>query len=104
MSIPGADEDLAEIHAAFAEEVIYTGAGLTAGAVAAIPRDVDASGFMGSAGSVRTKSFEIQQAEFTDAPAAWDELVTADGTIWRVTEAQRRDDVGAWILVVEHAE
>ena len=106
MTIPGAGTSLADIHAAFAEDVTYTGAGLTDETLAAVVSDVAADDFMGSGDGLRRKSFEIRFAAFGDAGATGDPekddlIADGDGTDWRVIEPVRRADIEAWVLTVE---
>jgi hypothetical protein len=98
-------EEVADIHAAFVEDlpIRYTGAGLVDAPVSAVRSDTAASEFQGAGSTLRQISFEILQADLPGVPAKGDTLVEddGDGARWRVNEKRRRDDVGAWELIVE---
>lgn len=94
------DEAAADIHAALSTPAVYNGAGLTSGPVAVIKRDVPASEFLGEGRTLRQISFEVRQEALPQAPAKGNTIVH-DGTTWRVNDITRREDVGAWQLVVE---
>ena len=98
----------ADIAAAFEEDlpVRYTGAGLTDTPVAAVKSDVAASDFQGAGNTLRQVSFEIRQAALPSDPGKGDGIVEddGDGLAWRVNDVTRRDDIGAWVLVVEEAD
>lgn len=95
----------ADIHSAFAEDlpVRYTGAGLTAAAIAAIKSDVPGEPFQGAGKTLRTISFEVRQADLPQDPRKGNTIVEDDGAgaAWRVNEVRRRDDNEAWELIVE---
>ena len=99
VDIPGAAADAAAIHAAFASDVVYTGAGLTAGTVSAVRSDAPGDAFMGPGETVRTVSFEFQQSSFSGVPAKGDTI--NDGDAWTVIDITRRNDVNAWVMIVE---
>ncbi len=103
IGIPGAGDDLAAIRAAFAETVAYTGAGLSAGNVAAVPISRAAGDFLGPGRSVREKAFEIGYADLPALPANGNRITDASGNAWRVIEVVHRDDIEAWHLIVESA-
>jgi len=103
--LPGGAAALADIHAAFAAPVRYTGAGLSAGQVQAVRSDRPADSFQGPGGTLREVGFEIRAAQLPQEPDKGDELVENDGSgpAWRVVDITRRDDVDAWHLIVELA-
>jgi hypothetical protein len=98
---------LAAIHAAFAEDqpVRYTGAGLVNAPLVVVKRDEPAADYMGEGNTLRRVSFEVQKADLPADPDKGDEITEADGqgTAWRVNDLTPRDDIGAWVLVVEIA-
>lgn len=96
MSVPGAAA-AAEIHATFAETIVYTGAGKTAEAVAAVRSDVEADPFAGPGKSLRQVTYEVLKADFAVKPENGETFV-ADGLNWRVINVVDRDDVFAWVL------
>jgi hypothetical protein len=95
-------DEIAAIHAAFAEPVTYTGAGLAGATIAAIKSDEPGDPFQGPGSTVRKIGFEVRQAVLPAAPAKGNIIVHA-GTSWRVIDITRRDDVAAWGLIVERA-
>lgn len=95
-SIPGTDDDLAAIHAAFAEDVTYTGAGLDGATVSAVVSDETLEGF-------ERKSFEIRFEALPEDPEKGDTIVDGDGVEWRSVDIERRDAVDAWGIFVEAA-
>lgn len=96
------DQAAADIHAALSEAVVYNGAGLTSATIAAIKRNVAAAEFIGEGHTLRQVSFEVRQAALPQAPAKGNTIVHG-GITWRVNDITRRDDVGAWELVVDRA-
>jgi hypothetical protein len=98
----------ASIHATFAAElpVRYTGAGLINQPVQAVKSDTSAEPFQGAGNTLRQISFEIQQAALPGEPGKGNGIVEDDGAgqAWLVNDVTRRDDIGAWILVVEEAD
>lgn len=102
---PAAANAAAAIHAAFREElpVRYTGAGVTNRSVAAVKVDIAADSFQGPGKTLRQISFEVQQCALPEPPGKGNRIVEldGDGTVWRVIDITRRDDVGAWVLIVE---
>ncbi|MDX3885989.1 MAG: hypothetical protein QHC65_16315 [Sphingomonas sp.] len=82
--------------------ILYTGAGLDSAPITAIPADAAGAAFTGPGATIRQMSFEIDQADLIDAPRKGDIIVDVRwDTPWRVIERTRRDDIGAWVLVVE---
>ncbi len=98
----------ADIHAAFADPVIYTGAGLDGATIAAIKHDDAAAAFPGGGSTARHVWFEVRQAHLPDRPGKGNLIVHADPmtgetTRWSVIDRKRRDDIGGWDLTVEKA-
>lgn len=101
--MPAHPEELAAIHAEFADPVVYTGAGLPGPTpITAIFNDEPAETFMGAGATARKVSFEVQIADLPDEPGKADTILH-DGTLWRVIDVTRRRDIAAWALVVEKA-
>lgn len=96
-------EEAADIHAAFADTVTYSGAGLTNAPIAAVKSDIAAEAFQGPGNTLREVSFEVLKSALPQAPAKGNTIVH-DGTAWKVNEIRSRDDVAAWTLIVEEAQ
>jgi hypothetical protein len=94
---------LADIRAAYEEPVIYTGAGLVGATIAAIPSDSAALPFQGPGSTAREVSFEIGQASLPEEPRNGN-LIQHGGKNWSVIDITQRDDIAAWVLVVEEAQ
>lgn len=93
---------LGPIRAVYEEPVTYTGAGLVGAPVMATPSDTAAGPFQGAGSSAREVSFEIAQAALPSEPHKGDLLVHGTNR-WNVIDRTRRDDVAAWVLIVEKA-
>lgn len=87
------------MRAAYAELVIYSGAGGD-GEVFAIRSDMAADPYQGMAGKGRRVTFEIAYGALPVAPTKSD-TIHADETTWRVIDIDPRDDVVAYVLTVE---
>ena len=98
---PGSDAFAAEIHEAFAQPVIYTPDGGAPEEITAIYSDEPAPNFDGAGATLRTISWEVRQSDV--ANPQHDAMIEANGKVWRVNDITRRDDVGAWVLIVERA-
>lgn len=98
--MPDFSGDIGDIHAAFADPVTYTGAGLAAGAMTAVYSEFAAPDFMGPGNTARRIWFEVQIVDLPEAPAKGDVIVHKD-VAWRVIDMVRRDDIGAYDLTVE---
>ncbi|HEV7658829.1 MAG TPA: hypothetical protein VGO55_03185 [Allosphingosinicella sp.] len=94
---------LADIRAAYEEPVIYTGAGLDGETIMAIPSDSAALPFQGPGSTAREVSFEIAQALLSEEPRNGN-LLQHGANHWSVIDITQRDDVAAWLLVVEEAQ
>lgn len=81
------------------EELIYTGAGLTAAPILAIRSDVPALDFDGAGKTLRKITYEIAQADLPERP---DKTNTFQhrGHDWKVEDVTKRDDIGKWELIV----
>lgn len=93
-AIPGTADDLAAIHDAFAEDVTYTGAGLSGVTVSAVVNDVSEPGY-------EKKSFEIRFSALPEGPGKGDTIEDSAGDVWAVTDVDRRNDIDAWEIFVE---
>lgn len=90
------------IRGLYGEDVVYTGAGLAGEAIKAIWSDGSAPDFSGPGTTARMVSFEIEKAALPLPPRNGDTILrVATSELWRVNDVTRRDDVGAWLLVVE---
>lgn len=98
---PGGADALAAIHAAFSVSVDYTGTGLSEAGLAAVRTQGEAPVFAGDI-SVRERGYEIRRADLSRRPIDGD-TVTDAGTDYRVIEVIDRDDVDAWVVMVEAA-
>lgn len=90
------------VRAAYEEPVTYTGAGLDEEVVMAIPSDSAAMPFQGAGATAREVSFEIAQAALPERPRKGN-LIDHGANHWKVNDITQRDDVAAWVLVVEEA-
>lgn len=99
--LPGGEGAAASIHAAFAREVTYTGAGLSAEPIPAVRTQGEAPAHYGD-GTLRTRGYELRKANLAGDPRKGDLLVDG-GTDYAVIEAEDRDDVDAWVVWVEAA-
>jgi hypothetical protein len=95
---------LATIDAAFAEPVIYRGAGLAEDAdpVPVIWSDVTAPAFEGGGKTARTISCEIAKARLPQRPARSDRI-TRKGTTWAPNDVADHDTLDRWVLTLERA-
>lgn len=91
----------AAIDAAFAdpEQIIYTGAGLTAKPISAIRSDDAAPTFPGPGATLRRVSYEVSKSDLPATPSKKNTF-THRGIVWLVEEITSRDEVGKWELVV----
>lgn len=90
------------VHGAFAEPIVYTGAGLSGAGITGIFADVPADSFTGPGQSARHCSFELRKIDLPQRPANGDTLVH-DGLDWTVIDVIDRRDVAAWVVTVETA-
>lgn len=95
-------DTLSPIHGAFADPVIYTGAGLSGAGISAIFADVPADAFTGPGASARHCSFELRKIDLPQRPANGDRLVH-HGINWTVIDVVDRRDIAAWVVTVETA-
>lgn len=93
------DAHAANIHAAFAVPVQWVPAVGAQKEIAAVKSDMPAPGFPGEGATLRMISWEVRQSDVT-SPSKGDRIVHG-ATTWRVIDITRRDDVGAWELIVE---
>ncbi|UAK24350.1 head-tail joining protein [Sphingomonas nostoxanthinifaciens] len=91
------------IRKAFGEAVTYAGAGLVGPTtISVIWSNVAAGDFLGPGNTARQISCEIDKALLPARPAKADRI-TRSGTDWKPIEVVDRDDVGAWVLMLERA-
>lgn len=98
---PGSDAFAAEIHAAFAQPITYKPHGGALQQLAAVYSDGAAPNFDGMGASLRTIRWEVRQADVAEPELGAE--ISANGKTWRVVDITRRDDVGAWELIVEQS-
>lgn len=94
---------LATIRAAYEEDVLYTGAGLSGAPIKATPSDSGALPFQGPGSTAREISFEIAQSALPEQPRNGNQIQHGPNH-WSVIDITQRDDVAAWVLVVEEAQ
>jgi hypothetical protein len=90
---------LATIRQAFGIPVLYSGGALVEKPISAIKSDVPADAFPGVGNTARRITFEIGQDVVPDEPDKECRIMEGE-TIWRAIDITRRDDVGAWEVVV----
>ena len=95
-------DELDAIHAEFAEPITYTGAGLTAEPITAIPSETDAGTFLGPGKTAKRMTFEIRIVDLPGRPRKGDRIVHETGN-WTVIEPDRHRSIDAWILTVEES-
>lgn len=98
----------ADLHSAYADPIIYTGAGLDGATITGTKYDVVADTFQGAGSTARRVWFEVQQGDLPQAPAKRNAIqhtdpMTGATTNWAVIDIARRDDIGAFDLTVEKA-
>jgi hypothetical protein len=91
---------LADIKGTFAEPILYTGETFADEPLTAVPSNVAAQAFQGVGATLREISFEIDQGDLPFDPDKGHIIVHAAAR-WRVNDITRRDDIGAWVLIVE---
>lgn len=125
--LPGAADEAAAIHAAFARTVQYYGAGLARESVSAVRSHRPGENFMHGGGSVRELWYEIRKASLPEEPDNGDLVFDLGATTQRrtlaldfraqsfrvdrsglllgakVIEVVDRDDVDAWLIKVAAA-
>lgn len=100
--LPGAADEAAAIHAEFAVEVVYAAAALRPDGIVPAVRTQAGAPVFGDVQSVRQRAYELQMADLTRRPIDGD-TVTDAGTDYRVIDVIDRDDVDAWVVMVEAA-
>ena len=96
---------LAAIRAENEAEITYNGAGLTDAPIMAIFTDAAGLAFQGPGATVRQTNFEIAQAALPQRPRKGNTILQGDGgRNWKVIDITKRDDVSAWVLIVEEAQ
>ncbi|WP_122927938.1 hypothetical protein [Sphingobium sp. LF-16] len=100
--------EAARLHAAFADPILYTGSGLVEESITGTKCDQSGDAFQGAGATIRHVWFEVQMADFPNAPGKGDRIVHTDRmtgatTEWEVIDRVDRADIGAWELTVEEA-
>jgi hypothetical protein len=90
------------IAATFAAAIVYTGAGLDRATIPAIRTERSAEPFEGPGATLREVAFEVRQEHLPEDPRKSDLIEDGDDQ-WQVNDITRRDDVGAWRLIVVRA-
>lgn len=103
--VPGADASVIALHAAFAKQVKYTGAGVDNRTILAVRTHAKAPVFMEDQQTVRMVSFEILKSALPQKPAKGDDIVQNNGAgpAWVVNEVGDSDEVDAWVAFVASA-
>lgn len=92
----------AAIHAVYAEPILYTGGAFVDEPLTAVPSDMGAPAFQGAGATLRELSFEIPRGSLPFDPDKTHLIFRVNtGETWRVNDITRRDDIGAWVLIVE---
>lgn len=91
---------LASIRKSYAEPVLYTGLGLDNEPLNAIPSYEQAPAFEGAGSTLRTVTFEIFYSDLPEKPRKKDVIVHG-ANVWKVDDITERDDIAAWIVVVQ---
>lgn len=95
---------LRAVHAAFASDVLYERAGAPAFPRSAVRSDTPAEGFQGAGATLRQLSYEVLQSDFVgEAKPAKGDVIVDGADRWKVIDVTRRDDIGAWVLIVARA-
>jgi hypothetical protein len=95
---------LAAIDAAFAVDILYTGAALEAAPLSAIKSDVPASDFQGPGNTLREISFEINDVDLPERPRKGNVIVEVETSqSWKVNDITLLAEFGKWRLIVEAA-
>ena len=96
---------LAAIRAAFVdpEPIIYSQDGIVLEPIGAIWTDDAAASFPGAGSTLRKLTYEIQQSDLPKRPSKTRDSFTHNGRRWEISDVTRRDDIGAWWLVVADA-
>lgn len=95
----------AAIHALYAEPILYTGGAFDAEPLTAIWSDMAAPAFQGAGATLRELRFEIFQSALPFEPDKSHRVERVNtGEVWAPNDITRRDDIGAWVIVVEDPE
>lgn len=84
------------------ERILYTQDGVVLEPIRAIRTDSAAAGFEGPGSTLRELTYEIQQSDLPKRPTKRDSFIH-NGQRWEISDVTRRDDIGAWWLVVVDA-
>ena len=92
----------AAIRAVYAEPILYTGGSFDEEPLTGIWSDMDAPAFQGAGATLRELSVEIPLSALPFEPDK-DHLITRvnTGETWRANDITRRDDIEAWVVIVE---
>lgn len=85
------------------ERIIYTQDGVILPPIRAIWTDDAAAGFPGAGSTLRKLTYEIQQSDLPKRPLKTRDSFTHHGRRWEISDVTKRDDIGAWWLVVADA-
>lgn len=85
------------------ERIIYTQDGVVLEPIRAIWTDNAAAGFPGAGSTLRKLTYEIQQSDMPKRPSKTRDSFTHHGRRWEISDVTKRDDIGAWWLVVTDA-
>jgi len=98
--MPDFSGEIDDIHAAFADPVTYTGAGLVAAAITAVYFEEPAPAFQGAGATARRVWFEVRISDLPEEPARGD-VIMHNGLEWRVNDFVRVEDLGHFQMNVE---
>ena len=85
------------------ERIIYKQDGVVLPPIQAIWTDDAAAGFAGAGSTLRKLTYEIQQSDLPKRPSKTRDSFKHRGRRWEISDVTRRDDIGAWWLVVVDA-
>ncbi len=85
------------------ERIIYTQDGVVLLPIRAIWTDTAAAGFEGPGSTLRKLTYEIQQSDLPKRPSKTRDSFTHIGRRWAIDDVTKRDDIGAWWLIVSDA-
>lgn len=95
--------ELDDIHAEFADPIIYTPHGGDELAITAVRSDLDGMDLgRGGGDTVRQIDFEVRKADLPDRPTKQDLIVDSIGS-YRVINIVDRPEIAAWQLSVEES-
>ena len=93
------------IHAAFADPIVYDGAGLVGATISGTKCDASGETYQGAGDTLRHTWFEVRKKDLPQEPGrdtiTHTDRMTGVTTAWTVIDKVSRDDIGAWELTVE---